>query len=60
MLVGVVALTVARSSPRTSFALPVIVVVPVPSAAPKPIIFPVMVNAPIDADGIVVVIVIPA
>ena len=59
-LVGVIVLTLARSSPRTSFPVPVIVVVPVPSAAPKPIIFPVIVNEPMNTDGPVVVIVIPA
>ena len=49
-LVGVVVLTFARSSPRTSFPnpppVPVMTVVPVPSAAPKPMIFPVTVNEP--------------
>ena len=54
-LVGVVVLTFARSSPRNSFPDPLIVVVPVPSAAPKPIIFPVTVKkSPLES------IVIPA
>ena len=63
-LVGVVVLTFARSIPRTSFPsplpVPVITVVPVPSAAPKPIVLSVIVNAPINAEGTVILMVMPA
>jgi hypothetical protein len=45
-LVDVVVATFARSSPRNSFDDPLMVVVPVPSAAPKPMIFPVTVKEP--------------
>src|SRR4029450_4674558 len=45
-LVGVVVLTFARPSPRTSFPDPLIVVVRVASPAPKPIILPVTVKKP--------------
>src|SRR5436190_13549690 len=45
-LVGVVVSTLARSSPRNSFVDPLMVVVPVALAAPKPITLPVTVNAP--------------
>src|SRR5436190_14806491 len=45
-LVGVAVLTFARSNPRNSFVEPLIVVVSVSLAAPKPITLPVTVNAP--------------
>src|SRR4030095_10030213 len=45
-LVEVVVLTFTTSSPRHSLCEPLIVVVPVPLAAPKPIVLPATVKAP--------------
>ena len=50
MLVAVVVVTVAASIPLNSFCrpfpVPLTVVVPVPLAAPNPMVFPVTVKAP--------------
>jgi hypothetical protein len=46
-LVGVVVLTLAKSSPRNSLVDPLMVVVPVPLAAPKPITLPMTLNEPV-------------
>ena len=46
MLVATVVLTLGAAIPFTVLARPLIVVVPVPFAAPKPIIFPVTVAEP--------------
>ena len=46
MLVATVVLRLGAWIPLTVFANPLIVVVPVPSAAPNPILFPVMVAEP--------------
>ena len=45
-LVGLMVSTLVTSMPRTVLVNPEIVVVPVPSAAPKPIRLPVTANAP--------------
>jgi hypothetical protein len=46
MLVATAVLTLGAAIPLIVFAKPLIVVVPVPLGAPKPIIFPVMVAEP--------------
>ena len=46
MLLSWVLLASSRTIPRNSFSAPLIVVVPDPLAAPKPITFPVMVIEP--------------
>jgi len=48
MLVATEVLVLGASMPRNSFVEPVIVVVPVPSAAPNPIVFPVTVKLPVE------------
>src|SRR5436190_8797762 len=59
-LVGVVVSTFARSSPRNSFVDPLMVVVPVALAAPKPITLPVTLNAPASPNPKPAFMVIPA
>lgn len=46
MLVATEVLTLGASIPLNSFDEPAIVVVPVPLAAPKPIVFPLTVKMP--------------
>lgn len=50
---GAVVLTLAASMPLNSFDEPVIVVVPVPLAAPNPMVFPLTVKPPVELFSVI-------